>query len=164
MRVQQSRHLPAVLRHRGVVLSRSIPIFYAIFCWRRVVLSPIRADVTLFRSISIRLLLVAALAVAFATSGFAHKTAKLPIDPDLEAYLQIAGSLDGICGTLDDPSGATPGCEACRLADTTMTPTNMSDPGQIILPVTRQLRHVALLRHHAKPLDPSQRTRAPPRG
>ncbi|QIE46314.1 hypothetical protein G5B38_12700 [Pseudohalocynthiibacter aestuariivivens] len=113
-------------------------------------------------SISMRLMIVSVLTVALTAVGFAHKTAQTQNSPDLEAYLQIAGSLEGICGTLDDTFGNGPDCEACRLVDTMMTPVIAPGPSRHLPVAISQMRHLALLRHHAKPLDSNQRSRAPP--
>ncbi len=100
--------------------------------------------------------------MSLAVSGFAHKSASAPMNADLQAYLEMGGTLDDICGAFGQPGMATPKCEACRLADTVMAPILQARTMPGTSPVIRQMRHVAQLRHHAKPLDPSQQTRAPP--
>ena len=114
------------------------------------------------RGASCNLLLIVGLAIAMATSSMAHRFADAPMDPDLRAYLEIAGTLETLCGPgTEEGGGSSTECEACLLSDTMVC--------TAIAPVVHRLsarietqRRVALLRHHAKPRDPTQRTRAPP--
>lgn len=110
-----------------------------------------------------RLMIVVSLFAAITTVGFAHKTSVSDIDPDLLAYVAAGGALEDICGASDDaPHGMTRSCDACRLVDTADCPPHSAALRHAAMVHTRQLQHVAQLRHHAKPLDAAQQTRAPP--
>ncbi|MEP2641798.1 hypothetical protein [Roseobacter sp.] len=98
-----------------------------------------------------------------ATIGFAHRTSAPSMNPDLLAYLDAGGTLDDLCGLAGDTqNGAGQNCDACRLGDTLMCPHHVAAPYTQHLTRTDRMRVIAQLRHHAKPLDPSQLTRAPP--
>lgn len=112
---------------------------------------------------TLNLLIVAIFLAAMTTVGFAHRMSVQETDPDLLAYLAAGGALEDICGVLEDnPHGLSQSCEACRLVDTAEYPTHFTTLRRAALVHTRRLQHVAQLRHHAKPLDTAQLTRAPP--
>lgn len=65
-----------------------------------------------------RLAVVFALAIAMASSGFAHRSASVPIDEGLLIYVEAGGSLTDLCGDLgSDGAAAGQTCDACRLVD-----------------------------------------------
>lgn len=108
-----------------------------------------------------RLSLVAALLVALASTGFAHRVIPLDVDDDLLRYLAVGGSLEEICG---DASGDHVGqsCDACRLVDLVTVPfadakTISVDPRTVsVLPVFIGLCH------SGSAADPARPVRAPP--
>ncbi|MGC3937562.1 hypothetical protein ACOTTU_07110 [Roseobacter sp. EG26] len=108
-------------------------------------------------------LLATVLILATASLGIAHKSAPTDLDPYLTAYLQAGGSLSDICGDLEgDPHRTTRDCDACRLMDGALAARNMSEFRLKVTAHIQRMRLRAQLRHHAKPLDPAQQTRAPP--
>lgn len=109
-----------------------------------------------------KLCVTATLLVAMMAVGFAHRSSQPPLDPDLRAFLEAGGTLEELCGLAGDAPGASQNCEACRLVDTVACPPH-AVAAQRDTPVrTQRMRVIAQLRHHAKPLDPTQLTRAPP--
>lgn len=113
--------------------------------------------------LALKLFVTAMLVAALLTLGFAHRISLPETDPDLLAYLQAGGSLADICDASDDvPHGLNQNCEACRLVDAAACPAPSTTLRRDALVQIRQMRIIAQLRHHAKPLDPAQRTRAPP--
>ncbi len=108
-----------------------------------------------------KLSLVAALLVALASTGFAHRVIPLDVDDDLLRYLAVGGSLEEICG---DASGDHIGqsCDACRLVDVASVPFANAQAvsadwrGASVLPVFVDLCHTG------SAADPARPVRAPP--
>ena len=70
-----------------------------------------------------RLLIVCALFVALASSGFAHRMTTGPVDDSLSVFLAAGGTYQDIC----DETGRTghsagQSCDACRLVDSVALP------------------------------------------
>ncbi len=70
-----------------------------------------------------KLLVVVALFVAMAGTGFAHRFAAEDMTPQLRAYLEAGGSLSDLCIDHDMPSHeASTSCDACRLVHSVALP------------------------------------------
>ena len=101
--------------------------------------------------------------VALASLSFAHRSSAFTLDTELEAFLLSGGTLAALCGDLEDPDNPrVKDCSACRLIMAVALPDNLVQPRQTQLPRALKLRHMAQLRHHAAPRDPTQQTWAPP--
>ncbi|WP_299954012.1 hypothetical protein [uncultured Roseobacter sp.] len=109
-----------------------------------------------------KLCVTATLLLAMTAVGFAHRSSQPPMDPDLLAFLDAGGTLEELCGLTGDAPGPSQNCEACRLVDTVVCPPHASTAQREIPVTTQRMRVIAQLRHHAKPLDPTRLTRAPP--
>ena len=73
--------------------------------------------------IFLRYILVLALAVGLAFASFSHRIAK-PVEPQLQAYLDIVGTTAEFCGDLpsNNHKNAQKGCEYCRLVGNAIIP------------------------------------------
>jgi hypothetical protein len=118
---------------------------------------------TLVPSTFFKLLTSFALIVAMAASGFAHTGSRAALTPELMAYVAAGGSLADICGAPIEQDGAQgQKCEACRLMGAAILPRTCHGIPVVLSDQTRKFAFVAKRLHHARPLDPSHLTRAPP--
>ncbi|WP_281991180.1 hypothetical protein [Sulfitobacter geojensis] len=108
-------------------------------------------------------LVAAALILAVALSGFAHRGGQAALSPDLAAYVAAGGALADLCGGPGEQEGGpSQKCEACRQIGAAVIPHSVRCAPAILNGETRTLTFVAKRLHHARPLDPAQLTRAPP--
>lgn len=108
----------------------------------------------------LKALLIAGLMIGLAAVAFGHKPAFKRADADLLEFIQVNGSLDGICG---DPELASGGeCPACQIVKSfALTGLDTGEP-QAVTQAVERLKIIAQVRHRARPLDPARLSRAPP--
>ncbi len=109
-----------------------------------------------------KLCVVAALFVAMAGSGFAHRTAPPPRDNDLRAYLAAGGTLADVCGDFAPGDHAGGPCDACRLVKSAIVPV-IASAAIAVLGAARPLYTVPKVPlYHPSDADPARMVRAPP--
>lgn len=114
-------------------------------------------------SSALRFLMVFVLGGAMTTMTLAHRTNVQVPDGDMLAFLQAGGTLAELCGTFDENGeGTTQDCEACRLIDSVAKPSTANVGHLQYRLQTQQMQRRAQARHHAKPLDATRLSRAPP--
>ncbi len=97
------------------------------------------------------------------TMTLAHRTSVQVPDGDMLAFLQAGGTLAELCGSFGESGeGMTHDCEACRLIDTLSRPSDAQVVHIQFRLQTQQMQRCAQARHHAKPLDATRLSRAPP--
>lgn len=110
-----------------------------------------------------RLIVVTALVLGMATSGFAHRFVTQDLDSALIDFVQAGGSLGDFCGDVGGRSRhSAQSCEACRLVDTAFVPllepacsTPFGRPTGILTAAFADI-------YTSTGLDPSRPVRAPP--
>lgn len=111
----------------------------------------------------LRLALVFVFGCAMITMTLAHRTNVQVPDGDMLAFLQAGGTLAELCGSFgENGEGTTQDCEACRLIDTVAKPSTADAMDIQYRLLTEQMQRCAQARHHAKPLDATRLSRAPP--
>ena len=113
--------------------------------------------------IASRSFVLIAVCIALTATGFAHRSAALPMDADLLAYVQAGGTLSELCGDLDEngmPVAQT--CEACLLVAAALLPG--SDQTFVALDIrpARVQFSLGTPPTRSTDLDLSRATRAPP--
>ena len=110
-----------------------------------------------------RLLIVFALFVAMASSGFAHRFQSSPVDESLSAYLAAGGTYQDICSDAGlGGHGSGQSCDACRLVDSVALGAlaAICDPSPAVIAVATNPSTALPLQSFVA--DPSRPVRAPP--
>ncbi|MFS4583535.1 hypothetical protein [Phaeobacter sp. C3_T13_0] len=110
-----------------------------------------------------RLAMVLALALAMASTGFAHSYDRAEDSPEYAAFLAAGGTLSDLCGDISDPEHTSfANCDACRLVAAALIPSYPVTPGMCSVQRPTVGAAVIVLLRKALLRDPSRPTRAPP--
>ncbi|MCB6178979.1 hypothetical protein LHP98_12680 [Rhodobacter sp. Har01] len=109
-----------------------------------------------------RLLMLVALTVALAATGFAHRM-PTPDQAALDAFLLAGGELSDLCGDADgDGLPDHPGCQACQIAGAADLPAPLTSARKADLVFVAEVVAPRESRAVRAVLDPARGLRAPP--
>ncbi|UWR24515.1 hypothetical protein [Sulfitobacter sp. S190] len=109
-------------------------------------------------------LMIAVAVMAVVLLGFAHRSGKQTLSPELADYVAAGGAISDICGLTGGDGMAVPvDCEACRIGDAAhLVGVCYASPPRLAAQ-TFVLRSIGKRIAHSRALDPARLVRAPPR-